>query len=119
MPSPCSLFYPTRLANERSGKLVRDTANLRAPGALPRLVNLGVTAIINQEECIGRLMVLDHRTDLQHQFEMRILGWNAEDVRLVVVVVAQAFFEVFQFRQYEEVVAFPVEQQCLNLLIPL
>lgn len=51
-----------------------------APCALPGLIYLGVTTVVNDEKGVLGFMVLDERPYSHHQVQVRIVSGNGEDV---------------------------------------
>ena len=92
---------------------------LRAPRALPRLVYPGVASVVYEEERVLRLVLLDEPADAHHQFQMGILRWDGEDVRVEAVVLPQASLEILKLREDEQVIGAPMEQEGLDILVSL
>lgn len=82
--------------------------DIRAPGALSRLVYFCVTSIINNKKSIFGLVFLDESPYLQHQIQVRIIGRDGEDFGAEAVCLTQTSLEILQLWQDKEVVRFPV-----------
>jgi hypothetical protein len=78
-----------------------------------------MTSVIYEEKRVGRLVLLDQLANFHHEFQVGVLGGNGEDVSAEGIVFAEAFLQVLEFRQYEEIIGAPVQKQCLDLLVPL
>lgn len=61
-------------------------------------------SVVDEEECVLRFMCLDELADTHHQLQMGIFRRNGKDVGPEGKVFAQAFFQVLQLWQYEEIV---------------
>jgi hypothetical protein len=82
----------------------------RAPSALPGLVNLRMAAIVDNEKGVGRLVVFNHRTNLEHELEVGVLGRDTKNVGLVMVIIMQDLLQVLQLWQDKEIVGLPVQK---------
>jgi hypothetical protein len=67
-----------------------------------------MTTIVDDEECIFGLMLLDHVTDLEHEFAVRIIGGNGEYFSLEIVVLPKTLLEVHQLWHYPKIIARPM-----------
>lgn len=82
--------------------------HLRTPRTLARIVNPGMTSVVDNEEGLLILMLFDHVANLEHQFEMGVLGWDGEDIGVVTVIFSKTFFQILQLRQHEQIVTGPM-----------
>lgn len=123
---PENALQPRRVGVASSTSHVRQSMECtagwihsRAPRALPRVVDSGMAAVINNKKRILRLMLLDQLAEAHHELEVGILGRNGKDVGAKGVLLAKTLFQVFQLGQHEQVVGPPVEKEYLDLAVPL
>lgn len=81
---------------------------LRNPCALPRFINPGMPAVVDNEQDVVRFMLLDEGAYSHHDVQVGVVGGYGKDVRLEAVILAKAGLEVFELWQDEQVVRLPV-----------
>lgn len=101
------MLYRRKSAFTSRFKLKRPR-NLRAPPALPRLINPGMASVIDNKERVLGFVLLNELANLHHQFQVRIVGGHGEDLRFEGVVLSEALLEVLELGKHKEVVGTPV-----------
>jgi hypothetical protein len=79
-----------------------------APGTLPGVVYPSMATIVDDKESIFGLVLLDHVTDLDHEFAMGVVGRNGEYFRLKIVLLSETLLQVHQLWQYPKIIADPM-----------
>jgi hypothetical protein len=68
-----------------------------------------MATIVDDKECIFILVLLDHVTDLEHEFAMGVVGWDGEYFSREIVVQPETLLQVHQLWQHPKIIDRPMD----------
>jgi len=78
-----------------------------------------MSSIIDDEQCVFRIMSRDHIRDLYSEGELGVVGRDWKNFRLVHVPLSKALVQIVQLWHNPQIIALPVQQKDLGLAVPL